>query len=91
MNKVIIEKNKAIATVGGPKMNKSFADLDLRNAILMKLNGSSPEDLKETIIDAIESKEEKTLPGLGVLFEILWKNSSSDRQSEMLSTMADHL
>lgn len=72
-------------------MSKSFADLDLRNAILVKLNGSTPDDLKETIVDAIESKEEKTLPGLGVLFEILWQNSSSDRQSEMLSTMADHL
>lgn len=72
-------------------MNTSFADLDLRNAILHKLNGSTPEDLKETIVDAIESREEKTLPGLGVLFEILWQNSNEERQSDMLNTMAEHL
>lgn len=72
-------------------MAKSFADLDLRNAILVKLTGSSPDELKETIIDAIQSKEEKTLPGLGVLFEILWNNSSPDSQSNMLQTMSEHL
>lgn len=72
-------------------MAKSFADLDLRNAILVKLNGSTNEDLRETILDAIESKEEKTLPGLGVLFEILWQNSSGERQNEMLSTIAENL
>ncbi len=72
-------------------MAKSFADLDLRNAILVKLNGSTTDDLKETILDAIGSKEEKTLPGLGVLFEILWQNSSSDQQSDMLQKMADNI
>ena len=36
-----------------------------------------------TIIDAIESGEEKTLPGLGVMFEILW-NGSSDSEKETL-------
>lgn len=72
-------------------MNTSIANLDLRSAILVKMNGSSPQDIKETIIDAIQSKEEKILPGLGVLFEILWQNSSPTMQEEMLQTMADHL
>lgn len=72
-------------------MNTSIANLDLRSAILVKMNGSSPQDIKETINDAIQSKEEKILPGLGVLFEILWQNSSSSMQEEMLQTMAKHL
>jgi small acid-soluble spore protein I (minor) len=69
----------------------SYKDLDLRNAIITKLNGSTPTELKETIEDAIQSGEEKTLPGLGVLFEILWQNSSSETQDQMLATMSEHL
>ncbi|MBE3555452.1 MAG: small acid-soluble spore protein SspI, partial [Thermicanus sp.] len=51
----------------------SIKDLDLRQAIIAKLSGATQESLRETIADAIQSKEEKTLPGLGVLFEILWQ------------------
>jgi small acid-soluble spore protein I (minor) len=72
-------------------MSKSIESLDLRNAIIHKLNGSTPAELKETIVDAIESREEKTLPGLGVLFEILWQNSNAETQELMLNTMAENL
>jgi small acid-soluble spore protein I (minor) len=72
-------------------MEKSIESLDLRNAIMYKLNGSTPDELKETIVDAIESKEERTLPGLGVLFEILWQNSTPETQDQMLNTMAENI
>lgn len=72
-------------------MEKSIESLDLRNAIMYKLNGSTPDELKETIVDAIESKEERTLPGLGVLFEILWQNSTPETQDQMLNTMAKNI
>lgn len=72
-------------------MEKSIESLDLRNAIMYKLNGSTPDELKETIVDAIESKEERTLPGLGVLFEILWQNSTPETQDLMLNTMAENI
>ncbi|MCY8234743.1 small acid-soluble spore protein SspI, partial [Priestia endophytica] len=44
-----------------------------------------------TIKDAIESKEEKMLPGLGVLFEIIWEHSNREDQEEMLSTLEQGL
>ncbi|CCQ98352.1 small acid-soluble spore protein [[Clostridium] ultunense Esp] len=69
----------------------SIKDLDLRQAIIAKLNGVNQESLRETITDAIQSKEEKTLPGLGVLFEILWQNSSDQKQQEMLDIMVENL
>lgn len=69
----------------------SIRDMDLRQAIRTKLNGVNQNELKETIQDAIQSKEEKTLPGLGVLFELLWQNSDDQNQKEMLSVMVDQL
>lgn len=68
-----------------------IANLDLRSAIRTKLSGSTKEELRETIVDAINSREEKTLPGLGVLFEILWQNSTPETQNQMLATMVENL
>lgn len=59
-------------------------DLDLRGAIMYKMNGSSENDIRDTIQDAIVSKQEKTLPGLGVLFELIWNQASSQEQNRMI-------
>jgi small acid-soluble spore protein I (minor) len=66
-------------------------DLNLRNAIISNVSGNSQQELEATIKDAIESKEEKMLPGLGVLFEIIWENSNREDQEEMLSTLEQGL
>ncbi|RAS77729.1 small acid-soluble spore protein SspI [Priestia endophytica] len=66
-------------------------DLNLRNAIISNVSGNSQEELEATIKDAIESKEEKMLPGLGVLFEIIWEHSNREDQEEMLSTLEQGL
>jgi len=62
-------------------------NLNLRNAIIHNVTGNSQSELKDTIVDAIQNGEEKMLPGLGVLFEIIWKNSSEQEQQEMLQTL----
>jgi small acid-soluble spore protein I (minor) len=62
-------------------------NLNLRNAIMANVQGNNQEELQATIVDAIQSGEEKMLPGLGVLFEALWQNSSNDDKSEMLTTL----
>jgi len=53
-------------------------DLNLRHAIKSNINGNDAEQLQATIVDAIESGEEKMLPGLGVLFELYWNQASED-------------
>lgn len=65
--------------------------LNLRQAILYKMQGSDASAVQETIADAVASGLEKTLPGLGVLFEVLWKNSDPAKQQEMASAIANHL
>src|SRR5699024_9947936 len=40
-----------------------------------------------TIIDAIQNGEEKMLPGLGVLFELIWKQSAEDQRQDMIEAL----
>jgi small acid-soluble spore protein I (minor) len=66
-------------------------NLNLRNAIIENVSGNTQDELKGTIVDAIENGEEKMLPGLGVLFEVIWQNASQEDQQEMLSTLENGL
>ena len=61
-------------------------DLDIRKAVINNLNNASHDDIETTIKNALELSEEKTLPGLGVLFEILWKNSDMN----LFEMLSDH-
>ncbi|WP_170007874.1 small acid-soluble spore protein SspI [Bacillus fonticola] len=62
-------------------------NLNLRNAILQNVQGNDQSQLEATIKDAITSGEEKMLPGLGVLFEVIWQNADRQEQEEMLQTL----
>ena len=66
-------------------------DLDIRKAVINKLNNASHDDIETTIKDALELSEEKTLPGLGVLFEILWKNSDNSWKNDCIHKLAKYL
>lgn len=64
-------------------------DLDLRKAILHNIKDNSKEDLEATIVDAIQLGEEKTLPGLGYLFELIWQQSDEASRTEMVEKLAE--
>ncbi|MHC0037416.1 small acid-soluble spore protein SspI [Pseudoneobacillus sp. C159] len=66
-------------------------NLNLRNAIVHNVQGNTQDQLRDTIVDAIQTGEEKMLPGLGVLFEIIWNNSTEDERQEMLQTLQQGL
>ncbi|WP_110114858.1 small acid-soluble spore protein SspI [Bacillus sp. CGMCC 1.16541] len=66
-------------------------NLNLRKAILSNVSGNSQQEIQETINDAIQQGEEKMLPGLGVLFEVLWQNSDQQDKQEILSTLEKSL
>ncbi|AIM15844.1 MULTISPECIES: small acid-soluble spore protein SspI [Neobacillus] len=66
-------------------------NLNLRKAIIHNVSDNTQEQLKDTIVDAIQSGEEKMLPGLGVLFEIIWQNSSEQEKKEMLNNLENGL
>jgi len=62
-------------------------DLNLRKAILANVSDNSQDDLEATIVDAIQSGEEKMLPGLGVLFEQIWKQADQTKKNDMLQLL----
>lgn len=63
-------------------------EIDLRKAILHNIKQNSPEQLEATIVDAISLGEEKVLPGLGYLFEMIWKQSAEEDRSHMIDALA---
>lgn len=66
-------------------------NLNLRKAVIHNVAQDTQEQLQDTIVDAIQSGEEKMLPGLGVLFEIIWNNASEQEKQTMLSTLQNGL
>ncbi|QKY69626.1 small acid-soluble spore protein SspI [Lentibacillus sp. CBA3610] len=62
-------------------------DLNLRKAILSNIAENDQEQLEATITDAIQDGEEKMLPGLGVLFELIWKQSDEQDKQEMIEAL----
>jgi small acid-soluble spore protein I (minor) len=66
-------------------------NLNLRNAVVHNVSGNTQAQLEDTIVDAIQTGEEKMLPGLGVLFEVIWQNATSEERQEMLQTLEDGL
>lgn len=62
-------------------------DLNLRKAVLSNIATNTHDQLEDTIVDAIEKGEEKMLPGLGVLFELIWQQSSEMGKQEMIDTL----
>ncbi len=62
-------------------------NLNLRNAVLENVTGQSKEELQNVIVDAIERGEEKMLPGLGVLFEVIWQQADESEKTEMLGSL----
>lgn len=66
-------------------------NLNLRNAIINNVSGNTQQQLQDTIVDAISNGEEKMLPGLGVLFEVIWQNSSNEEKQEMIQALESGL
>ena len=64
-------------------------DLNLRQAIKNNIAGNNDQELQAIIVDDIQRGEEKMLPGLGVLFEMIWQNSSEKEKELMLSTLEE--
>jgi small acid-soluble spore protein I (minor) len=75
----------ALAKIGGHSMNMS-----LRNAIMMRVQGKSEDELRHVIEDSMGG-EEMVLPGLGVLFEKIWQNCDKDMQNKLVHNLETSL
>lgn len=62
-------------------------NLNLRHAIVNNISENNKSQLEATIVDAIQNGEEKMLPGLGVLFELIWEQSDESIRKEMVDNL----
>ena len=62
-------------------------NIDVRNYIINNFKNDSPEEIEASINNSIESKSDDPLIGLGVLFEIMWKNSSNNIKDTILKNI----
>jgi len=59
-------------------------NIDIREYIKKNFKDASINDIEDSITSSIESKDEVTLPGLGVFFEIIWNNCDDRKKEELL-------
>lgn len=62
-------------------------NIDVRNYIINNFKNDSPKEIEASINTSIESKSDDPLIGLGVLFEIMWKNSSNNIKDTILKNI----
>ncbi len=62
-------------------------NIDVRAYIINNFKEDTEEDIKSSIEESISSKEEDPLIGLGVLFELLWNNSTDEEKNTILKNI----
>lgn len=60
-------------------------NVNIREYIKNNFKDSNANEIRESIEASIESNDEVVLPGLGVLFEILWRESEDNTHKEILN------
>lgn len=62
-------------------------NIDVRKYIISNFKDSNIEEIKSSIVDSINSGDDDPLIGLGVMFELLWNNSSNEEKNTILSNI----
>ena len=62
-------------------------NIDIRSYIINNFKDDDIDMLKASIIESINDHDEEILPGLGVLFELLWNNSNNEFKDDILSIL----
>jgi small acid-soluble spore protein I (minor) len=65
-------------------------NLNLRQAIIQRVQDKNNEELFDVINDSVNN-DERALPGLGVLFEIIWNNCEDNVQQQMVTALKQSL
>ena len=62
-------------------------NIDIRNYIIENFKDDNTEKIRDSIETTIKEKDEDALIGLGVLFELLWKNLSQEEKEKSLENI----
>ena len=65
--------------------------MSIKDYIVNNFKNDNKETIKEAIVESINSKDEVTLPGMGVFMEIIWNNATDEMKNEMLTILKNNL
>lgn len=57
--------------------------LSIRDYVINNFKDEDINGINDAIEESVQDSDEMTLPGLGVLFEILWKSSTKKQRDSM--------
>ena len=57
---------------------------EIRRHIINNFQGDNFETLKKAIDESVKEKDEYNLPWLGVFFELIWENSSTEMKNNII-------
>ena len=57
---------------------------EIRRHIINNFQGDNFETLKKAIDESVKEKDEYNLPRLGVFFELIWENSSTEMKNNII-------
>ncbi len=66
-------------------------NIDIRSNVISKIKNDDSKDIINTVDEAITSKDELVLPGLGVLFEIFWDNLGHEEKTNIANTIIKNI
>ena len=58
--------------------------MDIRNLVMQNLSGSTREEIEGYIQDTVDTREEEALPGMGILFEVVWKKLDTSEKNNIM-------
>jgi len=62
-------------------------NIDIRDYIINNFKDDSAEKIRNSIDTTIEMQDEDALIGLGVLFELVWKNLTEEDKNKFLNSI----
>ena len=65
--------------------------IDIRKSIIENFKDTTKDEIVSSITESISEKDEITLPGLGVFFEILWNNSNEELKENIINIISNNL
>ena len=66
-------------------------NIDIRKSIRNNFKDSDKSEIIDSINSCIQDKDEITLPGMGVFFEILWENSDNNLKKIIINIIKNNI
>ena len=66
-------------------------NINLRQAVKNNLKDLTDKNIYQTIEESTSIDEDKVLPGLGVIFEVIWNSSDTEFKTQMVNKFVNNL